>query len=329
MSMSEIVPPRSQSPIAPGSTFRRVFFNETELRAGWRLLLFVALLFVIGTAAAWLTDGLVPPLKGELAPGQILANELRRFFVVFSATYAMARIERRSVGDYGLPAREMFGKLFWSGALWGIVMVSLIISLMAATSSYSMGGIALTAAAIVRYGLAWAGVFLAVGFLEEFAFRGYLQFTLASGMGFWPATVVTCALFAWVHHGNPGETWVGLLNIVLIAGFICLALRRTGSLWFPIGWHMAFDWGESFFYSVPDSGTRVIGHLFNSTIQGNKWLSGGAVGPEASVFNVLVTVAGIMLFTRLYPDARYPRIGSRRGSSVPLAASPGLLHPAA
>jgi membrane protease YdiL (CAAX protease family) len=329
MSMSEVVPPPVQSPIATGITYRRVFFNESELRAGWRLLLFIALLFVIGAAAAWLTSGLIPPLKGELGPGQILANELRRFFVVFAATYVMARVERRSIGDYGLPAREMFGKLFWSGALWGFVMVSAIIALLAVTSSYSMGGVALTAAAMVRFGLAWAIAFLTVGFLEEFAFRGYIQFALTSGLGFWPAAVVTCALFAWVHHGNPGETWVGLLNIVLIAGFICLALRRTGSLWFPIGWHMAFDWGESFFYSVPDSGTHVVGHLFDATIQGNKWLSGGTVGPEASVFNVLVTVAGLMLFTRLYPVARYPRIGSRPGSSAPLAASPGLPHPAA
>jgi membrane protease YdiL (CAAX protease family) len=203
-------------------------------------------------------------------------------------------------------------------------MLTVIMGLMAVTGVYSPGSLALAPPAMVKFGILWALGFLSVGFAEEFGFRGYLQFTLTSGMGFWPAAALTCTLFAWVHHGNPGENWVGLLNIVLIAAFICLALRRTGSLWFPIGWHMAFDWGESFFYSVADSGTWVVGHLFNASVQGNKWLSGGSVGPEASLFNVLVTVAGIALFARLYPQAKYPREGPRAGIGATLPAHPSL-----
>ena len=287
---------------------RRVFFGPSELRAGWRLVLFILAIVLIAFPVGWLTSSYVPRLgAGEATPGLVIANDLRRFLVVLLASWVMALLEKRSLGDYGLPARGMFGKPFWVGALWGFLMLSAIIGLMGLTHSYSLGALALAAPAIMRFGLLWALAFLAVGFAEEFAFRGYLQFALTGGLGFWPAAVLTCALFAWVHHGNPGETWVGLLNIVLIAAFICLALRRTGSLWFPIGWHMAFDWGESFFYSVPDSGTNVVGHLFNSTIQGSKWLSGGSVGPEASVFNVVVTVVGIVLFARFYPQAQYPR----------------------
>jgi CAAX protease family protein len=309
----------------PPDPLRRIFFGPSELRAGWRLLLFILAIVLIAFPVGWLTWRYVPRMGGaEMTPGLVIVNDLRRFLVVLLASWVMALLEKRSLGDYGLPARSMFGKDFWVGSLWGFLMLSAIMGLMGLTHSYSFGALALDAAAILKFGLLWALAFLSVGFAEEFAFRGYLQFTLTGGLGFWPAAALTCALFAWVHHGNPGETWVGLLNIVLIAVFICLALRRTGSLWFPIGWHMAFDWGESFFYSVPDSGTNVAGHLFKATIQGNKWLSGGSVGPEASVFNVVVTVIGIALFAWLYPQANYPRNAPARDIVVAASTHPSL-----
>ncbi len=192
------------------------------------------------------------------------------------------------------------------GALWGFAMLSLIVALMAGTHSYSVAGLALSPLNGLKFALLWALAFLLVGLFEEFALRGYLQFTLTTGMGFWPAAAVTCILFAAGHRGNPGETWVGLVEIVLIALFLCVALRRTGNLWFAIGWHMAFDWGESFFYSTPNSGIHATGHMLNATLMGSKWLSGGSVGPEASVFDLIVTAAGILLLAKLYPDAKYP-----------------------
>ena len=209
---------------------------------------------------------------------------------------------------YGLPARGFLGKNFWSGALWGFVMLSFIVAMMAATHAYSVGGLALSTADLMKYGLLWALAFLMVGFFEEFSFRGYIQYTLTSGIGFWPAALITCLVFAGSHINNPGENWIGVVEIVLIALFLCLALRRTGNLWFAIGWHMSFDWGESFFYSTPNSGIQATGHMLKVSLTGSKWLSGGSVGPEASVFDLIVTIAGILLLAKLYPQAKYPEI---------------------
>ncbi|MGC2109444.1 MAG: CPBP family intramembrane glutamic endopeptidase, partial [Candidatus Korobacteraceae bacterium] len=224
-----------------------------------------------------------------------------------------------------LPARGLLGRNFWMGALWGFVMLSTIIALMTLTHAYSFGGLALPPLAIVKYGLFWAFAFLMVGFFEEFTFRGYVQFTLTWGMGFWPATAVTCLIFALGHYNNPGENWVGVVEIVLIAFFLCFALRRTGSLWFAIGWHMAFDWGESFFYSTPNSGIPATGHMLNASLSGSKWLSGGSVGPEASVFDLIVTVAGILLLAKIYPRARYPTVLPEPLSPLPASPPPSIV----
>ncbi len=180
----------------------------------------------------------------------------------------MSVIERRRFAAYGLPARGFLGKHFWSGALWGFVMLSFIVALMAASHSYSVDGLALSAAELVKYGLLWA-----LGIPAGRPVRGILLSRIP-------------AIHADLGHGllagrrnhlsgvcgstlrNPGENWVGVLEIVLIALFLCLALRRTGNLWFAIGWHMSFDWGESFFYSTPNSGIQATGHMLKVSMNG-------------------------------------------------------------
>ena len=102
-------------------------------------------------------------------------------------------------------------------------------------------------------------------------------------------------------------TGAGLLAAAVIGFFFCLTLRRTGSLWFAVGFHAAWDWGETFFYSVPDSGTLFPGHLLHSSFHGARWLTGGKVGPEGSVlcFVVIALVWGV--FAKAYPEVRYGR----------------------
>ncbi len=84
-------------------------------------------------------------------------------------------------------------------------------------------------------------------------------------------------------------------------------LRRTGTLWLPVGFHAAWDWGETFFYGVPDSGEVAPGHLFNASLTGSKWLTGGSVGPEASVLCIFLIAVLFVLFAALWPEVRYPQ----------------------
>ena len=69
----------------------------------------------------------------------------------------------------------------------------------------------------MKYAVLWAISFLMVRFFEEYCFRGYLLYTLTRGLGFGRRAILTSCLFAYVHHGNPGETRMGLAEIVLIA----------------------------------------------------------------------------------------------------------------
>jgi len=214
-------------------------------------------------------------------------QEAFSFSVIFAAAVIMAQIERRSVGVYGLPIRRAFGKLFWQGCLVGLVEVSALVGLIAAFGGYSFGDVALHGQELLRWGILWAVSFVFVGLFEEFLFRGYTQYTLADGIGFWPAAVVLSCSFGAVHLGNPGEGWVGAAGVVAIGLIFAFALRRTGNLWLCVGWHASFDFGETFLYSVPNSGIVFQGHLSNASLHGAKWLTGGTVGPEGSIFSFL------------------------------------------
>jgi membrane protease YdiL (CAAX protease family) len=91
------------------------------------------------------------------------------------------------------------------------------------------------------------------------------------------------ALFALGHLGNEGESVLGIVE-VSTAGFIfCFSLWYTKSLWWAVGFHAGWDWGQSYFYGTADSGLVIQHHLLASHPSGRPLWSGGATGPEGSV----------------------------------------------
>ncbi len=290
----------SPEPVAHTDGVKWIFIGPNGLRALWRLLIYVAIVAVIGfavnVAATHLLRGRQVPLF--TAPVVIIRDAIN-FRIVAIAAVIMARIEKRSFGSYGLPAQGAFGGLFFEGLLWGFVAECVTMLMLAATGNASFHGFDQRGVAALKFGVLWALAFLMVGFFEEFAFRGYPQFTLATGIGFWPAAVIISGLFWLAHMGNPGETWVGGLATALAAIIFCVSLWLTGSLWFAVGMHAAWDWTETYFFGVADSGMPANGHLLNSTLSGSKWMTGGTVGPEGSVVELIVILIVIgLLFVR-------------------------------
>ncbi|MGC1370833.1 MAG: CPBP family intramembrane glutamic endopeptidase [Candidatus Sulfotelmatobacter sp.] len=177
---------------------------------------------------------------------------------------------------------------------------------------FHLAGLAIHGKTIVVAVAGWTGAFVIVGLGEEFAFRGYLQFTLTAGMGFWPSALLLSALFGLAHASNPGESKFGLLSVVCFGLLFCLFLRRTGNLWWAVGFHAGWDWGQTFFYGVTDSGLKPYHNLFNSSFSGSRWLTGGTVGPEASVFTPIVLLIVAIVFNSIYRESRYHPLNAGR-----------------
>jgi len=287
---------------------RKIFLNSRGLRAGWRLLIFVGIFVGLGFAENWI----VPKLfhfkeRSAFDPAGLITDELQTLIQALIATWIMARIELRTLSNYGIPVRNAFGRDFWVGLAWGMASTSLLIGLIAAFGGYRIGGLAIHGGALWYFAGLWIIASLFIGFTEEILFRAYLLTTLADGVGFWAAAILLSAGFGALHYFlKPHERWEDFASTGLLGLFTCLTLRRTGSLAFAIGFHAAFDFANLFLWSGQNAGTYALGHLLDTRWPGPQWLTGGMLGPEASWMVFVVILLMFVIFDRCYRHQRFP-----------------------
>jgi membrane protease YdiL (CAAX protease family) len=305
------------------SVLRSIFIGTEGLRAGWSLILFLLLTVAIGKLQSLLPAALsgqpTQPETNPLAPRQFILTRLGIFLDLAIATWIMSRIEDRPIAAYGSGGPRKLRR-FAAGWISGLLCVSALAGCLWATGLLVFDGVSLHGPAILRWGVVWGIGFLMVALAEETSLRAYMQFTLTRGLaglygagfktkhrltlGFWTAAALLACLFIANHSGNPGETRFGLAQMGLFALLMCFSLWRTGSLWWAVGFHAAFDWGESFLFGVADSGWTIQGHLLRSHPAGNRLLSGGTTGPDGSLLATAAWALAILLL--LWTTSRSP-----------------------
>jgi membrane protease YdiL (CAAX protease family) len=310
----EILPPDSSenisAPIAPQiipppSSRSSVLYGPNGLRAGWSIVLYVAvlaaLLFLVGLELRWLGPHLPASMRGvqrsNFHPAVAILSEASALIAVLLATAGMAWLEHRRAADYGLAGFDR-ARQFLIGLVCGFAFLSLLVGILVATHHLTLTPSHMTMGWTLRYAAAWGLAFFLVGMTEEFMLRGYLLYTLARGIRFWPAAFLLAILFGALHKGNPGESPFGLVAAALIALVFSLSLWKLGHLWWAIGFHTSWDWAESYFYGTADSGGVSAGRLMEAHPHGATLLSGGATGPEGSIWAaVIIVLAAILVWT--------------------------------
>ncbi|MGG6462538.1 CPBP family intramembrane glutamic endopeptidase [Solilutibacter silvestris] len=233
---------------------------------------------------------------GDVEGPSSIASTAITLAIVLAATAVVAKIQHRGVADFGLRDGSWTRKAL-RGAMVGFALCAALIGVLALLGAIRIEPSGQTLAGGLLYAVVWAVGYLAVGLMEETLFRGYPLFRLTKGMGFFPAALITSSVFGVLHLGNDKETAIAGVNAVLFALVLCWSVRATGSLWWAIGFHSAWDWAESFLFGCPDSGIKAQGRLFDTVSSASDWLSGGTAGPEGSVLTIAVIVlAGLWLY---------------------------------
>lgn len=293
--------------IEPGHSSRptSILFSSYGLRSGWRCVLFLLLLGICITGTAF-------PLRslshGKLSfPESLFSTEVLSTLAALFSTWVMARfVDHKPFTSFGLSPSDAPRK-FLLGLLGGFLALTLLLSVLKLCGAFAFESLAIHGAAMWTDAALWAIVFLFVGLSEELVTRGYLLFALTQGISFWPAAILLSLLFAAGHIHNPGEDAIGIAAAGLIGLVLAWTVKWTGSLWWAIGFHAAWDWAESFFYGTPDSGGVLPMHLLNTSPRGAPWLSGGSVGPEGSVL-VLPLIVLVALAVRLFHPTPAPEL---------------------
>jgi hypothetical protein len=357
---NENAPAHPEALFKAGSYAHWALLGPNGLRAGWSILLFVALYYLLTPVLDTIAVTLDPSLGDAVfTPSRMLITEFIPLLVLLVVCAVMARIEHRRLIDYNLTdARHV--RHFFGGLAAGLAALSLLVGVLNLGGWLHFSGAELTGAQALKLGGVWAGAFLLVGLFEEGTFRCYLQFTLARGInfwlalatvgslcllvglsnnpkgadgvyavaaiglvpcfflhraraagsGFWQAAWTTSTAFGYYHTNNNGENWIGIVAAASIGFVFCVSVRLTGSAWWAIGCHSAWDWAETFFYGAPDSGFPARGHLFTASASGKALWSGGADGPEGSFLVLPVILLLLVLLLVVYRRANPAEIAA-------------------
>lgn len=149
-----------------------------------------------------------------------------------------------------------------------------------------------------------AGVYMMAALGVAPCFR--LHQTRSPASGFWQAAWFTSTAFGYVHTFNPGESWIGIFSAAAIGFVFCVSVRLTGSAWWAIGFHAAWDWTQTFFYGTPDSGLAPQGHYLSTAPDGAAFWSGGKDGPEGSILVLPIVLLTLLVVTLLYRRRSLP-----------------------
>lgn len=299
----------------PGSTWLR---GADGVRSGYRLLLFFVLLTCL-SFVSFAIIGAVTILAEAIATHHHLANaaagrayakahpqhfpmwvyECISIVVILIATKIMTWLEGRSLWSCYLTGPKRVGPLL-GGILCGIIALSALIGILLITGHAQISFQNAPLGTFVLNAIGGLILALMIGFNEEFTFRGYIQQTLSSKTGFWIALIITSAIFCCAHLGNPNENAIGIAIVFGAGVLLCVGLRQTGALWWSIGFHAGWDFSQDYLYGTHDSGLTMKGALLDTIPHGATWLSGGGVGPEGSIFALLVEVIAVVLLLTLW-----------------------------
>lgn len=258
--------------------------DDGTLRFIWRAVLFAGVAnWIVFPLLQYLAFIVIAPPSYWLAPGPVALNEILNFLTALICTTPFALYEHRRIDRYGLPVGRALNLPTWDGMFVGAAMAGAVAIGMIALGGMQIHGMALSGGALAFFALAWFGTNICVGLAEEFFFRSYFLQTLWKSIGFWPASIVIALLFAADHYFfKPGENIWDVITLVSISLMLCYSVLRTGALWFAVGFHIAFDYMQLFVIGTPNGSQIPKGRLLDVTFHGPAWLTGGALGTEAS-----------------------------------------------
>jgi membrane protease YdiL (CAAX protease family) len=281
--------------------------GQGRVRNGWWILVFIGVM-----AASQLAYHPVSKALQQLGAGDLALAPLPVLFLLL-VTWACLRLRREPLAAVGLRLDARWWRQLLAGVALGCALMLAIVGLVWMAGGVRLGLDPARGAALLVRG-AWLFTWVAV--LEELLFRGFVFQRLVDGIGATGALLLMGALFAFAHWGNPGMhgatlAWASL-DTVVAAVMLGLAYLRTGSLALPIGIHFGWNWLQGSVLGFDVSGIDQAGWLLPQLLDKPQWLTGGAFGPEASAFAVLVDATAVLLLWRWKgvrgPSGRPPRL---------------------
>ena len=245
---------------------------------------------------AWLVGfgGLaMPAIRALGSPGTVTGDTSRLLGALVYVIGALVlyrqlvgRLERRSAVEL---SRTPGIRLAFRGFAIGFLMFCAVIGSLWAVGAARIDSFGDTTRLIASFA---AAMMASVG--EELLFRGVLFRIMEQAMGTLVALLASALIFGLVHLVNPGATLLSSLAISIEAGLLlALAFVATRNLWLPIGIHLAWNFTQGGIFGATAKPTPSV---FKTAFPGPDWLTGGAMGTDASAVAVTLCLAAALAF---------------------------------
>jgi uncharacterized protein len=294
------------------STIKHLFWNgdEARLRAGWRILVYSALWFILGYAAIYLRDTVSAGWLPEVYRTPLLAAIFTLLIVVLLTGLVGSRLlDRRPFADYGFHLNKGwwldlgFGMALGTLLMLGIFGVELALGWTEITATFVTGDSGQPFAPLIL--VLFTTIVLIGGIMEEITYRGYLLQNLAEGLNLKRigpqlatliAVLISSVLFGLAHASNPGATALSTINTMLIAALVLAGgYVLTGQLALPIGFHVAWNFVGVGVLGYSSSANIVGASFLASSQHGPALWTGGAYGHEGGLLATGAFILGFLL----------------------------------
>ena len=279
-------------------TLAKIVLEGGRLRPFVRLLLSVAGIIVVTTAAGIVAIGMGTPFRWLPRSLALLYwfNVLLLPLLLVLYTLLTHRLEGRPLGSVGVAFHPR-----WKNELVMGIVVGTLMLLAVASTERLLGVVRFSlrpshAAGVVLAGGFYVVAMMAAASVEELLFRGYPFQRLVEVAGPAIAVIAASIVFGAAHLRNPFQSWISTANTALVGVLLAVCYLRTRALWLPIGIHFAWNFVQGYVLGFPVSGMVFPRGFLQAEVSGPSWLTGGAYGPEGSILSLGVIAAGTVYF---------------------------------
>ncbi|HZT02300.1 MAG TPA: type II CAAX endopeptidase family protein [Steroidobacteraceae bacterium] len=131
---------------------------------------------------------------------------------------------------------------------------------------------------------------LGVGVSEELGFRGYVFQTLGERMPVWVAALLMSIIFGLLHFTLSGFNAAFVISVMTISLMFLSFRFATGTLWFAIGFHGAWDWTETYLVGLSTTGGGYDPALIQITQTGPAFWVGSQQATESGALFILIVL---------------------------------------
>lgn len=220
----------------------------------------------------------------------------------------------RTFASLGLRTSPRKGVLcYLGGAFAGALMLSAALGICVAVRAAAVNAEATSFLWVFLF----LPAFLIQGFAEEIFIHGYVMTVfLAPGRNVWVGVGISSFLFAFLHLGNDGISFIAILNLCLFGMLAGLLTLRTGNLWAAAGLHSLWNFMQGNFFGISVSGGAPMPSVFRSVLfTGSETVNGGAFGLEGGIVVTLVILLGILAVMYLPARASGKNAGTASDNS--------------